>query len=54
MRAGNESLEATARLKSGADETYDVPQNRVVQIDIDPTVQEAPKSILLELRFGDW
>lgn len=54
VRAGNEPVEATARLESGAEETYEVPANRVQEIDIDPQNQRVPRSILLELRFGDW
>jgi len=54
VRAGNEPVEATARLESGAEETYDVPANRLIEVDIDPQNQRPPQSILLELRFGDW
>lgn len=54
VRAGNAPVEATALLESGVPQTYDVPANRMVDIDIDPAVKKAPKSILLELRFGTW
>lgn len=54
VRAGNAPVEATALLESGEEETYEVPANRMVDIDIDPAIKKAPKSILLELRFGTW
>lgn len=54
VRAGHAPVEATALLESGVEETYEVPANRMVDIDIDPAIKKAPKSILLELRFGTW
>ncbi|WP_141372165.1 hypothetical protein [Cellulomonas cellasea] len=54
VRGGDEPLEATALLQSGEEKTYDVPANRTVGLDVDPANARAPKSILLELRFGTW
>lgn len=54
VRGGDKPLQATALLESGDEKVYDVPVNRTVEVDVDPTNQQAPQSILLELRFGQW
>ena len=53
LRGGSTTVEATAELASGAEESYTVTPNTSVAVD--PGVGSAwPQAILVELRFGTW
>lgn len=53
LRGGDEAVEATARLRGGTEETYEVPPNTSVEVE-PGNGSDMPVAILVELRFGAW
>lgn len=53
VRAGNATVEATAELSSGEEQTFTAKPNRSVGIE-PGEADDWPQAILLELRFGAW